>query len=36
MSSHFPKPPFPEQQQPTPGKSALMDPPKRICDGKND
>ena len=27
MSSRFPKPPFPEQQQPMPGKSAMMDPP---------
>jgi hypothetical protein len=27
MSSRMPKPPFPEQQQPMPGKSALMDPP---------
>ncbi len=27
MSSQFPRPPFPEQQQSMPGKSALMDPP---------
>src|SRR5258708_30600128 len=27
MSSPFPKPPFPEQQQSMPGKSDLMDPP---------
>jgi hypothetical protein len=26
MSTQFPKPPFPEQQQPMPGKSAAMDP----------
>lgn len=27
MSAQFPKPPFPDQQQPMPGKSVLMDPP---------
>ena len=27
MSAQFPKPPFPDQQQPMPGKSLLMDPP---------
>ena len=27
MSTQFPKPPFPEQKQPMPGKSAAMDPP---------
>ena len=27
MSAQFPKPPFPEQQQPMPGKSDPMDPP---------
>jgi NAD(P)-dependent dehydrogenase (short-subunit alcohol dehydrogenase family) len=27
MSAQFPKPPFPEQKQPMPGKSANMDPP---------
>jgi NAD(P)-dependent dehydrogenase (short-subunit alcohol dehydrogenase family) len=27
MSADFPKPPFPEQQQPMPGQSAAMDPP---------
>jgi len=27
MSTGFPKPPFPEQKQPMPGKSAVMDPP---------
>src|SRR6201985_2379707 len=27
MSSPFPTPPFPEQQQPMPGSSAAMDPP---------
>jgi NAD(P)-dependent dehydrogenase (short-subunit alcohol dehydrogenase family) len=27
MSMQFPKPPFPEQPQPMPGKSSLMDPP---------
>jgi hypothetical protein len=27
MSADFPKPPFPEQQQPMPGSNAAMDPP---------
>jgi NAD(P)-dependent dehydrogenase (short-subunit alcohol dehydrogenase family) len=27
MSTQFPKPPFPEQPQPMPGRSAVMDPP---------
>jgi hypothetical protein len=27
MNGRYPKPPFPEQQQSMPGKSALMDPP---------
>jgi hypothetical protein len=27
MNAQFPRPPFPDQQQPMPGKSGAMDPP---------